>query len=484
MQSTSSLDGILKTVGDSFEVRTTFLPRLANPKYARGNSLIGGNSLYVSNRVSDAELKVIFEFFKYLSRTDVSVYWHKNTGYFPATNAAVKALMDEGWFTQSPNHLTAFLQILSGKTDTDASAGMRMGPSPSLGMGPTALEKIANGEDPKAALKYSAEQVNALWLSTTSSLNNSLLLGGLGSPKITGGASPPVIFTFLGARGGFELNRFPNHRILPYALVMPSIAVIAIFLIIPFGQAVYLSFHRVSPFGALRNVGWRNYVEMFASAEYLFSFRNTMIFSALVIGVGLTIALCIALLTTQKIRGAAFYQIAFIWTYAMSPIIAGVMWSLIFDPAIGIMARLIGSATGHSINYFTDQYGLSLSDSIGVIMLGYNICFFRLGPNVPPREGSGLDRWGHHLADLLVVTFPTLSLTTAFLVFVTVYAFFQSHDRCGHLASPALPSSSSTRFTDGFWRIRGRPQLNLCSVVLIAIGAVQIYIYEEVGYDR
>lgn len=163
MQSTSSLDGILKTVGDSFEVRTTFLPRLANPKYARGNSLIGGNSLYVSNRVSDAELKVIFEFFKYLSRTDVSVYWHKNTGYFPATNAAVKALMDEGWFTQSPNHLTAFLQILSGKTDTNASAGMRMGPfAQSREWVRTALEKIANGEDPKAALKYSAEQVNAL----------------------------------------------------------------------------------------------------------------------------------------------------------------------------------------------------------------------------------------------------------------------------------------------------------------------------------
>jgi sn-glycerol 3-phosphate transport system substrate-binding protein len=163
MQSTSSLDGILKTVGDSFEVRTTFLPRLANPKDARGNSLIGGNSLYVSNRVTDEELRVIFEFFKYLSRTDVAVYWHKNTGYFPATNAAVKALMDEGWFNQSPNHLTAFLQILSGKTDTHASAGMRMGPfAQAREWVRTALEKIANGEDPRAALEYSAEQINAL----------------------------------------------------------------------------------------------------------------------------------------------------------------------------------------------------------------------------------------------------------------------------------------------------------------------------------
>lgn len=162
MQSTSSLDGILRTVGDSFEVRTTFLPRLSD-EYPRGNSLIGGNSLYVSNRVTDEELRVIFEFFKYLSRTDVAVYWHKNTGYFPATNAAVKALMDEGWFTQSPNHLTAFLQILSGKSDTNASAGMRMGPfAQAREWVRTALEKIANGEDQRAALQYSADQINAL----------------------------------------------------------------------------------------------------------------------------------------------------------------------------------------------------------------------------------------------------------------------------------------------------------------------------------
>ncbi|MGI6693828.1 MAG: ABC transporter substrate-binding protein [Limnochordia bacterium] len=162
LQSTSSLDGILNTVGDDFEVRTTFLPRLSD-KYPRGNVLIGGNSLYVSNRVSDEELRVIFEFFKFLSRTEVGVYWHKNTGYFPATNAALQALMDEGWFTQSPNHLTAFLQILSGKTHGNAASGMRMGPfAQAREWVRDALEKIARGEDQRAALEYSAQQINGL----------------------------------------------------------------------------------------------------------------------------------------------------------------------------------------------------------------------------------------------------------------------------------------------------------------------------------
>ncbi|NLJ74951.1 MAG: sugar ABC transporter permease, partial [Firmicutes bacterium] len=178
------------------------------------------------------------------------------------------------------------------------------------------------------------------------------------------------------------MNRFPNHRFLPYGLVLPSLTVIVIFLIIPFGQAIYQSFHRVSPFGReLRAVGWRNYVEMFKSPEYLTSFRNTLIFAVLVIGIGLTISLCIALLTTQKIRGAGFYQIAFIWTYAMSPIIAGVMWSLIFDPSIGFMTNIIDRLTGYRINFFTDTvaaFVLVTAASVWV-MLGYNICFFVAG---------------------------------------------------------------------------------------------------------
>ncbi len=162
MQSTSSLDGILKTVGDKFEVRTTFLPRLNND-YPRGSSLIGGNSLYVSNQVSKEELEVIFEFFKYLSRTEVDVFWHQNTGYFPSTNAAVQALMNSGWFKDSPNHLTAFLQILSGKTDSDASAGMRMGVfAQAREWARDAIEKISRGEDQRAAMEYSAQQIKKL----------------------------------------------------------------------------------------------------------------------------------------------------------------------------------------------------------------------------------------------------------------------------------------------------------------------------------
>ncbi|NLJ80120.1 MAG: extracellular solute-binding protein [Firmicutes bacterium] len=160
-QSTSSLDGILKTVGDDFEVRTTFQPRLL--EFPRGNSLVGGNSLHISNQASQEELEVIMEFFKYLARPEVDIYWHQNTGYFPCTNAALQKLMDQGWFVESPNHLTAFLQILSGKTDSNAVLGMRMGSFvQSREWIRDAVEKVSRGEDQRAAMEYSAEQVNKL----------------------------------------------------------------------------------------------------------------------------------------------------------------------------------------------------------------------------------------------------------------------------------------------------------------------------------
>lgn len=161
LQSTSSLDGIMRTVGDAFEVRTAFLPRLDG--YPRGNSLIGGNSLYVSNNATEAELRVIFEFFKYIARPEVDVYWHKNTGYFPATNAALKQLLDEGWFAESPNHLTAFLQILSGRTDNNNVIGSRIGPFvESRDIIRIALEDVSRGTDPETALARAAERINTL----------------------------------------------------------------------------------------------------------------------------------------------------------------------------------------------------------------------------------------------------------------------------------------------------------------------------------
>ncbi|MGB9774683.1 MAG: ABC transporter substrate-binding protein [Bacteroidota bacterium] len=159
LQSTSSLDGILKTA--KFEVGTSFLPRF--PGEPMGNSVVGGATLWVRKGLTRDELRAVWEFLKYLSITEVAIYWHKNTGYFPTTNAAVKQLMDEGWFAKSPNHLTAFLQILIGRRDTGASLGVRLGPFVAIrDYIRQAMEKAFSGVlSPAEALAEAAAKANA-----------------------------------------------------------------------------------------------------------------------------------------------------------------------------------------------------------------------------------------------------------------------------------------------------------------------------------
>ncbi|MGC9529249.1 MAG: carbohydrate ABC transporter permease [Candidatus Bipolaricaulaceae bacterium] len=225
--------------------------------------------------------------------------------------------------------------------------------------------------------------------------------------------------------------RFPGHRLLPYALVFPSVAVIAVFLVVPFVQSVRTSFFRVSPFGTkVMYVGWDNYARLFSSPDYVHSLLITLVFSAFVILVGLSVSLAIAMLANQRIRGKGFYQVALIWTYALSPAVAGTIWALMFAPATGIMPYLIAKLTGLRFNWMTNGTAALLIVSAAATwkMLGYNIVFFIAGlQNVPGEliEAARVDGAGPWKT-FWRITFPMLSPTTTFLLFVNMlYAFFQ-----------------------------------------------------------
>ena len=159
IQSTSSVGSIEKAAKGKFEVGTTFLPRFSG--YSRGNSVIEGATLWVLKGHPKGDYDAIKEFLKWIIRPEVTMQWHKDTGYFPVTNSALKALLDEGWFSEHPNYLTAFLQILSG-VRTPRSQGVRLGNFVEIrNIVQTALEKsFAGTASPKAALDEAAKEAN------------------------------------------------------------------------------------------------------------------------------------------------------------------------------------------------------------------------------------------------------------------------------------------------------------------------------------
>ena len=227
-------------------------------------------------------------------------------------------------------------------------------------------------------------------------------------------------------------DKFPGHKILPYILIAPSLIVIFVFLIIPFAQSIRESFYTSTAFGTHSIfVGLRNYMRLFASQEYRSSVVTTFKFSAFVIIIGLAISLGIAQLLNQKIKGVGFYQIALIWTYAISPTVAGVIWASMFAPATGLIPYIVSKVSGgYSLNWMTngDLALFIVAAAATWKMLGYNIVFFLAGlQNVPDEflEAAQIDGAGSWKA-FWRITFPLLSPTTSFLLFVNMlYAFFQ-----------------------------------------------------------
>ncbi len=121
LASTALVGTMTKT--SKFDWGTGNLPRLAG--YPQGNSIIGGASLWVMKGHNKEIYKGVAKFLEFLGQPEQQAWWHAQTGYFPLTRAAIKALPPDH-FRNNSNLWTAFAQITKGRTTVN-SQGIRLG---------------------------------------------------------------------------------------------------------------------------------------------------------------------------------------------------------------------------------------------------------------------------------------------------------------------------------------------------------------------
>jgi sn-glycerol 3-phosphate transport system permease protein len=218
---------------------------------------------------------------------------------------------------------------------------------------------------------------------------------------------------------------------LPYALVLPQIAVTIVFFFWPAFQAGWYSLQLQDAFGLQTEfVGLRNFAALLADEHYLHSFRITAVFSVSVAVSGISISLLLATMADRVLRGALVYKTLLIWPYAVAPAVAGVLWAFLFAPSVGIAT------------YALRQYGVDwnwvLRDDQAMLLvvvastwkqISYNFLFFLAGLQSIPKsliEAAAIDGAGP-TRRFWTIVFPLLSPTTFFLLVVnSVYAFFET----------------------------------------------------------
>ncbi|MBK9117086.1 MAG: sn-glycerol-3-phosphate ABC transporter permease UgpA [Betaproteobacteria bacterium] len=216
---------------------------------------------------------------------------------------------------------------------------------------------------------------------------------------------------------------------LPYVLVAPQIAITVIFFFWPATQAVWYSFQLQDAFGLKSQfVGLQNFVHLFRDPVYLNSFRVTAIFSVLVAGIGIAIALLLAVMADRVVRAAVGYKTLLIWPYAVAPAIAGVLYAFLFAPSIGIVTYVL-KGLGIDWNWIINGNQAMLLVVMAAVwnQISYNFLFFLAGLQSIPRsliEAAAIDGAGPGRRFWTIV-FPLLSPTAFFLLVVNVvYAFF------------------------------------------------------------
>ncbi|MFO7173632.1 MAG: sugar ABC transporter permease [Bacillota bacterium] len=212
--------------------------------------------------------------------------------------------------------------------------------------------------------------------------------------------------------------------------LLPGLVLLAIFAVGPFLYALYLSFTDTLLLApqAARWIGWANYLRLFREPDFWNALGNTMEFVLIVVPVQTALALALAILVNQKLKGVTFFRGVFFSPVVLSMVVVSIVWTLLYNRDSGL------------INGFLQHLGippqpwlLSESQAMPSIIItsiwqgvGYQMVIFLAGLQDIPKELyeaaaiDGAGRW----QQFRYVTLPGLRNVTLFVVVITtIFAF-------------------------------------------------------------
>jgi multiple sugar transport system permease protein len=120
--------------------------------------------------------------------------------------------------------------------------------------------------------------------------------------------------------------RARTESLLPLALLLPSIAFLALLIVIPMIQALFLSVLAESGGGMTLD----NFQRMFADVNFSEAWRNTLLLLLLIVPLQVALALAMALLINSRFRGHGWFLYVYAIPLAISDLAAGILWLAVF----------------------------------------------------------------------------------------------------------------------------------------------------------
>jgi glucose/mannose transport system permease protein len=117
-----------------------------------------------------------------------------------------------------------------------------------------------------------------------------------------------------------------------------------------------LSFTASRMFPNSRFVGWAQYERLFDNVRWSLALDNLMIYAVGSIVLSSVLGFLLAVFIDQKIRAESLFRTIFLYPFAMSMVVTGLVWQWILNPEMGIQAAVRGwGFTTFTFNWLVSQ---------------------------------------------------------------------------------------------------------------------------------
>ena len=223
-----------------------------------------------------------------------------------------------------------------------------------------------------------------------------------------------------------------RRELMAYVFLLPAVALLAAFTLVPFVQAIVLSFQQWDGVSATTSfVGLANYEFVLHDTVFWSSMGNVLIFGAAGFVIGNALSLGMAIAVNGVRRGKAFFRTAFYLPGVFSVVVIGMMFSWLLAPNAGILNRVLGAvgASGLQHNWLEDP-GTALPAVAAVFLWyhwGFGFILYLAGLQDMPvelYEAAGLDG-ARGWAKFRYITWPELLPVTAIVSLLTLLGALQ-----------------------------------------------------------
>lgn len=138
------------------------------------------------------------------------------------------------------------------------------------------------------------------------------------------------------------MNKKLGRKVEPYVWLLPSIVLMAIFVLFPIGVVFKLSFSEISKAGVVGGfVGFQNFADAISLPQFKTVMLNTFFWVIAVVGLSTVIGFIIAMVLNQKFHGRKIARTVMVFPWATSLVVQASLWNYIIKYEYGNLNNVL-----------------------------------------------------------------------------------------------------------------------------------------------